>query len=96
MASPEGYKRNYQQEYATEDRARRQLRAMRNAARRQLAKEGKVHKGDGMDVNHINPLSKGGGNKRGNLNVVEDNKNASYARTKKGAMKARKSYPKGR
>lgn len=96
MPSAPGYKRDYQQEYQSEDRARRQLRAMRNAARRQLAKEGKVHKGDGMDVNHVNPLSKGGGNKRSNLNVVEDNKNASYARTKSGAMKARKSYPKGR
>ena len=96
MPSAPGYQRNYHQEYLQEDRERRKLRAMRNAARRQLMKEGKVHKGDDKDVNHINPLSKGGGNKRTNLNVVDKNVNSSYARTKSGAMKARRSYPKGR
>ena len=95
MPSSPGYNRDYQQEYQSESRERRKLRAMRNAARRQLASEGRVHKGDGKDVNHIDPLSKGGGNSKGNLNVVDHEKNASYARTKKGAMKARKSYPRG-
>jgi len=95
MPSSPNYKRNYQEEYQNEDRERRKLRAMRNAARRQLMKEGRVHKGDGKDVNHVNPLSKGGGNSRGNLNVVGKNRNSSYARTRTGAMKARKSYPKG-
>jgi len=95
MPSSPNYVRDYKQEYLSEDRARRQLRAMRNKARRELSKQGKVHKGDGMDVNHINPLSKGGGNSKSNLNVVDHERNASYARTKKGAMKARKSYPRG-
>lgn len=93
MPSSPGYVRDYKQEYNQEDRERRKLRAMRNRARRELAKEGKVHVGDGKDVNHINPLSKGGSNSRKNLNVVDDNKNRSYARTKRGAMKARRSHP---
>ena len=95
MPSSPNYNRNYRQEYLNEDHQRRKLRAMRNAARRQLEKEGRVHKGDGKDVNHIDPLSKGGGNKERNLNVVDHEKNASYARTRKGAMKARRSYPNG-
>jgi hypothetical protein len=32
----------------------KQRRAQRNAARRKLEKEGKVHKGDGKDVDHKN------------------------------------------
>lgn len=93
MPSSPGYKRDYHQEYLTEDRERRKQRAMRNTARRQLEKEGKVHKGDGKDVNHINPLSKGGKNARGNLNVVDANKNRSYKRRSSGAMVSRYSYP---
>ena len=50
-------------------------------------KEGKVKKGDGKDVNHKKPLSKGGSKKRSNLNVQSTKKNRSYARTKKGAIK---------
>ncbi len=95
MASPKNYVRDYHQEYLTEDHARRKLRAMRNAARRQLEKEGRVTKGDGQDVNHIHPLSKHGGNDEGNLNVVAHRRNASYKRTKTGAMKDKLSYPKG-
>lgn len=85
--------RNYQQEYANESRARRKQRALRNAARRQLMREGLVRKGDGKDVNHIKPLSKGGKNARGNLNVVPKRTNSSYARTSSGAMRSSRSYP---
>ena len=93
MPSPKGYVRDYKQEYRSESRERRKLRIMRNAARRQLIKEGRVKKGDGKDVNHINPLSKGGSNSKRNLNIVPKKKNSSYARTRSGAMKARYSYP---
>jgi HNH endonuclease. len=85
--------RNYRQEYANESRARRKQRAERNAARRQLMREGLVHKGDGKDVNHIKPLSKKGSNSRSNLNVVPKRTNSSYKRTSSGAMKASRSYP---
>lgn len=95
MPSSKNYKRDYHEEYLQEDRERRKLRVMRNAARRQLEKRNKVHVGDGKDVNHITPLSKGGGNSKGNLNVVPKKRNSSYARTKTGAMKSKKSYPRG-
>jgi hypothetical protein len=62
-------------------------RAKRNAARRELEKEGKVSKGDGKDVDHKKPLSKGGGNGRSNLRVRSSSANKSFARKKNGAMK---------
>ena len=39
-------------------------RVARNKARRMLVREGLVKKGDGKDVDHKVPLSKGGSNKR--------------------------------
>lgn len=42
-------------------------RAERNAARRKMAKEGKVHKGDGKDVDHKNMDTSNNSNK--NLRV---------------------------
>jgi len=62
-------------------------RAKRNAARRELEKEGKVSKGDGKDVDHKKPLSKGGSNGRSNLRVRSSSANKSFARKKNGAMK---------
>lgn len=62
-------------------------RAKRNAARRELEKEGRVSKGDGKDVDHKKPLSKGGGNSKGNLRVTSKSTNRSFARKKNGAMK---------
>jgi len=90
MPSSPNYKRNYKQELATEKKnnpERVKERAARNAARAQLMKEGKVSKGDGKHVDHINPLSKGGSNARKNLRVRSGTSNASYQRTSKGAMK---------
>lgn len=55
-------------------------RAMRNAARRQLEKEGLVHKGDGKDVDHKRMLSKGGSNARSNLRVTSQKKNRGWRR----------------
>lgn len=85
--------RNYHQEYLNENRERRKQRAERNQARRELKKEGLVHVGDGKDVNHIKPLSKGGGNSRSNLNVVPKRTNSSYARNPDRSMRAARSYP---
>ena len=49
-------KRNYDKEYKDFQGKPQQLkrRAERNAARRDMAKKGKVHKGDGRDVDHRN------------------------------------------
>jgi len=52
-------------------------RAMRNTARRRMEKAGLVKKGDGMHVDHIKPLSKGGTNGRKNLRVVKAKTNLS-------------------
>lgn len=55
----------------------RKNRSERVLARRELAKEGKVHKGDGKDVDHIKPLSKGGSNNRSNLRAISAHANRS-------------------
>lgn len=89
MPSSPGYKRNYKHEYAIESPERRKQRAERNAARRKLLEEGLVHKHDGNDVDHKNPLSKGGSNQRRNLRVRDSHANRSYDRTHSGAMKYR-------
>ena len=55
-------------------------RAARNKARAMLEREGKVHKGDGKDVDHKTPLSKGGKTTRANLRVKNASDNRSYTR----------------
>jgi 5-methylcytosine-specific restriction endonuclease McrA len=62
-------------------------RAARNRARRKLMKEGEVRVGDGKDVDHKKPLSKGGGNARGNLKATPAGKNRSFPRRRDGKMK---------
>lgn len=64
-------------------------RAARNRARYELEKEGLVHKGDGMQVDHINPLSKGGSTARSNLRVLTTHANESFPRTKNHAVAGR-------
>jgi hypothetical protein len=83
------YKRDYKQEYANYDgtEAVKKKRAQRNKARRMLEREGVVHKGDGKDVDHKKPLSKGGTTTRSNLKAVPASANRSYKRTTKGAIK---------
>jgi hypothetical protein len=65
----------------------KKARAARNKARRLLEREGKVHKGDGMDVDHKTPLSKGGKTTPGNLRVVKASTNRTYKRNKDHSMK---------
>ena len=81
--------RNYAQEYANYDGtpAVKKKRAERNKARRMLTKEGVVHKGDGKDVDHKTPLSKGGTTTRSNLRAAPASKNRSYPRKADGSMK---------
>ena len=81
--------RNYKKEYANYQGRPEQIknRAERNSARAKLMKEGKVHKGDGMDVDHKKPIVKGGSNTRSNLRVQTDNANRSFRRTKRARMK---------
>ena len=59
------YRREYDKYHSSPEQKKN--RAKRNKARRQLEREGVVHKGDGMDVDHKKPLSKGGSTDRKNL-----------------------------
>ena len=62
-------------------------REMRNQARAELMRDGKVHKGDGKDVDHKTPLSKGGRTTRGNLRVKSSSDNRSYPRNSDHTVK---------
>lgn len=81
--------RNYAQEYANYDGTAevKKRRAERNKARRIMVKEGLVAPGDGKDVNHIQPLTKGGTTTRKNLNVQTAHNNRSFDRTKTHKVK---------
>lgn len=81
--------RNYRTEYdnyqGTEEQKKR--RAERNAARAKLMKAGKVSKGDGKDVDHAKPLSKGGSNNISNLRVKTKGANRSFKRNSDHSVK---------
>lgn len=61
---PRNYKREYAEYHGTADQIKK--RSMRNKARRKA----KLKKGDGKEVDHKKPLSKGGTNSKSNLRVV--------------------------
>lgn len=81
--------RNYKKEYENYQGKPEQIknRTKRNAARAKLIKAGRVSKGDGKDVDHAVPLSKGGGNLGSNLRVKSKSANRSFKRKSTGAMK---------
>ena len=81
--------RNYKQEYANYDgtEAVKKKRAQRNKARRMLEAKGVVHKGDGKDVDHKKPLSKGGTTVMSNLKAKPAAANRSFKRKADGSMK---------
>ena len=76
---PRDYKKEYREYHGTEEQKKN--RAKRNNARRRLEREGKVKKGDGKEVDHKKPLSKGGGNGKSNLRVMSRSANRSRKRT---------------
>jgi hypothetical protein len=53
-------------------------REERNLARAHAEKEGKVRKGDGLDVDHKKPLATGGSNKPSNQRVVSEKENRGW------------------
>lgn len=87
MPSSKNYVRNYKQEDANDSPQRKKFRAERNQARRAAEKAGIVHKGDGKDIDHKVPLSKGGSNSKSNQRVVSAHTNRSYPRNRRGAIK---------
>lgn len=75
--------RDYKKEYAEYHGKTQQKkeRAERNNARARMEKAGKVHKGDGKDVDHKRPLFNGGSNSNSNLRVrsVHENRKEGAA-----------------
>ena len=88
MPSSPNYVRNIAQETKTSNaRGEKPKRAARNRARRELMKLGMVKKGDGRDVDHVKPLSKGGAETaKNNLRVVSAHTNRSFPRNPDGSM----------
>lgn len=87
-------KRDYKREVAlyTSRPAVVKKRTEQNAARREMVKAGLAHKGDGKDVDHKKPLSKGGApTSRSNLRVVPASQNRSFSRNKDGSLKSQTS-----
>jgi hypothetical protein len=82
---PRPYKKEYNTYHGKPEQKKR--RAKRNAARNTMKKKGLVRKGDGKDVDHTTPLSKGGTNKGGNLRVKTANKNRSFKRNSDHTVK---------
>jgi 5-methylcytosine-specific restriction endonuclease McrA len=76
--------RDYRREYDNYQGKPEQIknRAKRNAARAKMMKAGRVAKGDGKDVDHKVPLSKGGSTSKSNLKVTSVHANRSYKRQK--------------
>lgn len=58
-------------------------RAERNKARREMERRGVVHKGDGKDIDHRVPLSRGGSNDPSNWRVRSVHANRGYKRDAK-------------
>jgi hypothetical protein len=85
---PRPYKKEYEQYDGTEKVKKK--RAVRNAARREMMKKGKVHKGDGKDIDHAKPLSKGGTNATSNLRVKSASANRSFSRNSDHTVKTNK------
>ena len=82
-------KRDYKKEYAkyASKPAAIKARSERTTLRREANAKGITHKGDGKDLDHIKPLSKGGANKLSNTRVVSEHQNRSFSRNKDGTLK---------
>lgn len=83
------YKREYEKYHGKPEQIEK--RGERVAARRTAEKAGLVHKGDGKDVDHKRPLSKGGSNSTSNMRVVDKGTNRSFSRNADGSLKSQTS-----
>ena len=83
--------RPYKKEEKYEDSPQQvKNRVARNKARRELMKAGRVSKGDGKEVDHAIPLSKGGTNTTKNLRVKSASANRSFSRNSDHSVKINK------
>lgn len=85
--------RDYGREYKAYHSAPEQIanRSARTTARRASNEAGTTSKGDGKDLDHRVPLSKGGSTAKSNLRVVDKGTNRSFARNANGSMKSQTS-----
>lgn len=83
------YKREYEKYHSRPEQIKN--RTERTTARRQSNADGTTSKGDGKDIDHKRPLSKGGSNSRSNRRVVDKGTNRSFARNADGSMKSQTS-----
>lgn len=83
------YKREYEKYHSSAEQ--RANRSKRTVARNQSNAEGRTHKGDGKDLDHKTPLSKGGSNAKSNTRVISASSNRSFARNKDGSLKSQTS-----
>lgn len=83
-----GLKRQYELWDGTEEGKTK--RAARNSARRAAIRSGRVHKGDGKDLDHIRGVSAGNG--KGNLRVMSASGNRGRAQGPRKRGSKRKRY----
>jgi hypothetical protein len=93
MPYMKGGKRDYKTEYAKYHSQPEQIknRSERTTARRQANAAGITSKGDGKDLDHKTPISKGGTSAKSNLRVVDKGSNRSFSRNANGSLKSQTS-----
>jgi len=91
------YQKNGKRDYKTEyekyagTAKQRKLRSERTIARNASNADGRTSKGDGTNLDHRIPLSKGGSSAKSNLRVVSESRNKSFSRNPNGSMKSQTS-----
>ncbi len=83
------YRREYDAYHGTAEQ--RANRSERTVARNKANADGITKKGDGKDLDHKKPLSKGGTSARSNLRAVSASSNRSFRRNPDGSMKSQTS-----
>ena len=66
-------------------------RSERTTLRREANAKGITSKGDGKDLDHKKPLSKGGANTLSNARVTSKSENRSFSRNADGSLKSQTS-----
>ena len=62
-------------------------RIERNKARREAIRKGQVSVGDGKELDHIKPISKGGSSKNSNIRITTKSQNSSFDRNPDRSVK---------
>ncbi len=86
-------KRDYKKENRLYNSKPEQIKARseRTTLRREANAKGITSKGDGKDLDHKKPLSKGGSNTLGNTRVTTKAANRSFSRNADGSLKSQTS-----